>query len=1068
MTKVILTCLFLCVRLSSLLAQEAGSISGKVLDEKGEPMIGVIVMDEESKQAVQTDLEGNYKIPNVKEGDHTVSIKFIGFAPIKKKVTVKAGESVALGSLKMEESSKQLKEVVVVGYGTTIKREVTGSIAKVSSKDLENVQVSSFDAALQGRAAGLQVVQSSGVAGAGVRVRIRGQASISGSADPLYVIDGVPVNNGDFGSKSGGVQSQSINPLSAMNPNDIESVEVLKDAAAGAIYGARAANGVILITTKRGKAGKAEFNFSYNNGITTPTKVIKYLDAEQYQRLYMEAYRNDSAGGGSKVFPTTIERFPITKASFMKKQFTDGTAFGNTNWFDEVLQTGKTQDVNLTARGGNEKVTYFLGGGFNDNQGMLKGNAFQRISGRANVDAKATDKLTIGTQIGLYSTSNDQVATSYSGGYGAAQSFALPIYPVYNANGSFFGTQLSKPSEFFDTYKLKNPVAQRENKANTSTFRSLTNLYLEYKLLPSLTFRTEGGLDYMDQFETWYYAPVNRYYNNKPFGAFSERRSIVLNFNNNNILTYTKTFKEKHKITVLGGMALQAMNQTDLGFTTRDVSGFADPYFKSSISSLVFHEDAIKANVKTPLNGSQVDAYNSRDFYRFASYFTRINYVLNSKYIAQVSLRADGSSRFGANHRYGYFPAVSASWIASDEKFMQSVSWINLLKLRTSYGLTGNSEVGNFAWLGTYSPKNGYMGNAGSAPNRLANPDLTWESTKQFDAGFDFGVLNDRITGTFGYYYKLGTDILLKRPVQQSATGLGNLVVNSDVVIANYGIEFSLTSHNLTKKLIWNTDFNIYFNRNKVIDAAGIPKDFDAGPGDARIIEGQPVGISLLAPYAGVNPQTGYDMYYNKSGEKVDLSPKANKVAFTDSRVQAGSPYPKFAGGINNSFEFMNFDLSFLFVFSYGNTIYDDGGKVSYGQNISEWNQREETLNRWQKPGDVTDVAKLSLNPFDRWANNTTKFLYDGSYLRLRTLSLGYKLPQSLLKRVKLNTARVFIMGQNLWLLTKYPGSDPEVVRYSDDSDSNQRNNQSNVAFAAPYLPTPQARTITIGINIGF
>jgi TonB-linked SusC/RagA family outer membrane protein len=697
--------LFLGVNLSSLLAQETtGSISGKIVDAKGEPLIGVIVLDEETKQGAPTDLEGNFKIANLKEGEHSFLIRLAGYAPVKKKVTIKAGESATLGSFGMEETSKQLNEVLVVGYGTSIKREVTGSISKVGAKDLENVPVQSFDAALQGRAAGLQVVQSSGIAGAAVRVRIRGQSSISGSGEPLYVIDGVPVNNGDFGSKEGGVQSQSLNPLASMNPNDIESVEVLKDAAAGAIYGARAANGVVLITTKRGKSGKTDFNFSITNGVTSPTRLVEYLNADDYQKLYLEAYRNDSAMG-KKGFPNSFagNTIPNSKAAFLNHKFADGTPFGNTNWFDEVLQTGKVQDVNLSARGGSEKITYYMAGGFNDNQSMLKGNEFKRISGRANVDVNATDKLTLGTQLSPSYTSNDQVANSYTGGIGAAQSSALPIYPVYNADGTYFGQQLAKRGSFFDTFQSRNPVAQRENKANTTTFRSLTNLYLNYKIIPNLVLRIEGGLDYMDQFESWYYSPVNRYYNNKGFGAVSERRSIAYNMSNNNTLTFTQTFKEKHKVIILAGASVTAVNQKDIGFTTRDEAGFGDPFFTSSTNNLQFHPDAIDANKAAPLNGSKVNGFNSADFYRFGSYFSRVNYIYDKKYIFQVSLRSDGSSRFGANKRFGYFPAVSASWIISDEKFMQSISWLSVLKLRASYGLTGNSEIGNFAWLGTYA-----------------------------------------------------------------------------------------------------------------------------------------------------------------------------------------------------------------------------------------------------------------------------------------------------------------------------------------------------------------------------
>ena len=1095
-----------------------GTISGRIVDKKGEPVIGATVQIQGTAKGAATDPDGNFTIRDVPAGTYRVTVSSVGMNATTQDATVTEGGTASINAT-MAENTTLLNEAVVVGYGTQSRRELTGSVAQVKASAFENTPVPSFDAALQGRAVGVQVQQSNGVPGSQVRVRVRGQASISGNADPLYVLDGIPINNGDYTSKDQATSAISLNPLASIDPSEIESIEVLKDASAGAIYGARAANGVVIITTKRGKVGKTSFSVNYSTGVSEPARKLKFLNGSEYKQLFMEAYHNDSLARVALnppppapqllplAFPTTIGGVTFgTSGNFgigARRAFLNSNT--NTNWFDQVFRTGRTQDASVSASGGTEKTKFWISGAYQNNQAFLKGNEFQRFSSRINVDHQANDRVTIGTSIGTYYTINDQVRTSYNGGLGAAQSIALPIFPVRNPDGSFFGTPNSAiTGRSFKTgrdttYAVTtggapktdlNPVAQLNDKFRTTNLRSVSTIYLNLKLLPGLEFRTENSLDYFNSNELFYYSPTTRYFSNRQnkyqgLGAMQERNVAIYNLNTNNFFTYSKEFNENNRLRVTVGQNVQSSSERDLGYyPTSGNVGFADPYFTyetATASQLVYSPDApLPTGTVTPVGG-----FSSRDFYRFAAFFGRANYTFRNRYVAEVSFRADGSNRFGANKRFGYFPAVSGAWIISDEAFLQDQTLLSLLKLRASYGITGNSELGgNFLYLGTYggtaSGINGYNNVSGFGPTKLANPDLQWERNKQYDIGLDYGVLNNRISGTVTYFRRTGDRILLRQPVQQSASGFENTAINSNVVIRNQGIELNVTSRNFVgDRFTWTTDLNMSFIRNKVVDAAGIPPDgFESGPGDSRVLEGKPVGTSYLYQWAGVNPQTGLEGIYvtSKVTGKRDsiVYIKHGTVLSTaiqkNDRVASGNPFPKFNGGFSNRFTYAGFDAEVLLVFSYGSTIYDDSGKDQNGNLISIWNQTAKTKERWTHEGQQTSVPKLTntLTTTEVNSFNTTRYLYDASYLRVRQVQLGYSLPKSLLEKVHVDRMRFYVTGMNLLTWTKFPGWDPEVVRYANDGNSALRNNQANIAFGAPYLPTPQARTITVGVNLGF
>ncbi|MCC2545304.1 TonB-dependent receptor [Hymenobacter sp. BT175] len=1057
--KLLFLLLFLCAGITGALAQTTGSVSGRVLDEKNQGLPGVTVLIEGSTLGNTTNSDGAYLLQGIPAGPQTLVISFVGFNTQRKVITIVAGQNVVVDAT-MAENTTLLSEAVVVGYGTQQRRQLTGAVSEIDSKAFTNTPLPSFDAGLQGRAAGVQVVQSSGAPGAAVRVRVRGQSSVSGGADPLYVIDGVVVNNGDFSSKNYGATSAiPLNPLAAINPDEIESVSVLKDAAAGAIYGARAANGVVLITTKRGKAGKTQFSLNYSIGTQTPARKLDILSGPQWREVYREAYTNDSIAGLRPALPTNINGVNLGSAPNNRRFLFGSTT--DTDWYEEVFRTGRVQDVSLSASGGSDKTKFYINGAFNRNESMLRGNTFQRGSLRLNLDNEATEKLTLGTQIGLYFTDNTQVRTSYNGGLGAAQSNALPIFPVRNANGTYFGTQFANTGN--------NPTAQLDDRFNTQNLRTLTNVYFNYKILPGLSFRPQVSLDFLDQYERFYFSPTNRYYQNTGLGSLDERHVNFYNVQGNAVLNYTKDINENNRISVIGGSELQYNTQRDIGFyTASGGAGFLNPLLNQSTASISYDPRVPTAQRVGPAVGG----YNSVDFYRFASFFSRVNYSLLNRYTAELSLRADGSSRFGPNKRFGFFPAASASWVLAEETFIKDIAVISQLKLRGSIGLTGNSELGsNFSFLGTTTPEsNVYLGLNGSRLTRINNPDLSWETNRSLDVALDFGLIQNRLTGTVAYYNKRGTDILLNQAVQISALGLGRTPANSDVVIRNQGWEFELTSRNVANdKFTWTTSLNLSANYNMVLDAAGLAPDaFESGPGDARIIQGYPVGTNFLAEYAGVDPETGDGLIRALDGSLIRLNKDTPASAQQNNRRPVGTPFPKLQGGLDNTLTFMGVDLSFLLVGSYGNTIYDDAGKYQNGGRIGSWNQTTRILDRWQKPGDNTDIPRLTLRPFNPDQNNTTQWLYDASYLRLRTMQLGYTLPGSLTERMHVTRLRVYVTGTNLLTFTKFPGWDPEVTRYADAGDNTGRNNQANISFSAPYLATPQARTLQVGFNLGF
>lgn len=1033
---------------------DTNMVRGTVKDGvDGGPLPGANVYIKGTTTGTVTDFNGNYKI-KVPKGI-TLVFSFIGYA--KTEIVVKKGQH----DVTLSPEVNSTDEVVVVGYGQQKMKEATGVISSVHAADIANRPMPTFDAALQGRAPGLQIVSSSGVPGAATRVRIRGQGSVNGSSDPLYVIDGIVVDTRDRSASDGGVDAINQNPLATIPPEDIERIDVLKDASSTGIYGARGANGVIVITTKRGKSGKTRFSANLYTGVTEATHKISLTNGDQYLALLKEAYNNDLAAyrdyaknpGKYAVQPSK----PSIQQTGNMDVDTSGKTNANTDWVSQSLRPGRIQSYDISASGGNDKTQFYLGLGYYQNQGILKGGNYERFNGRINIDNRPNDFLKVGASVGLTYVSNKTVPTSYNGGIGASQSNALPIFPVYytkdrNGNDSGYnGTQVGS------TYN--NPVAQLEDNYYSNSFRNLTTLYSDAQILPSLSLHLEGSLDLTNYMEDYYYSSINRYYNRNPLAAAKERRVLSFNLITNNYLTFNKDFGD-HGINIVAGTSYQKYTQRDIGYyPASGAVGFTDPTYSFSTGNMGWFPGTAPSGNQT---GSAVGGFNDQDFYNYNSFFGRFNYAYKKRYLAQVNTVTNGSSKFSKGNQYGFFPSGSVGWVISEEPFMKKYSFVTFLKFKTGFGITGNANIPNFQYAdNTYYSSTGYLGNKAQGTTQFANGKLGWERALMYDAGFDYGFLDGRITGNIGYFVKYSSRLLAQQPIQTSAAGIATILVNTDnVLVRNQGLEANISVKAIDRAFKWTIDYNTTFLQNKVLDVGGVPPDnFSNTPGDARIVQGQPMSVSYIAKSAGVDPETGNPLIYDLNGNKI----VATQATVYANRQPLGNPFPTNYGGINNNFEFMGVDFSFFFTYSYGNTIYDDGAKFQNGNKIY-FNQRTSVLDRWQKPGDNASIAKLSTT--DRSWLNTDQWLYDGSFIRLRTVQIGYTLPAELCKKYFVSNLRIYVMANNLALWTKYPGWDPEVVRAAGKGDGAYQSN--NISFNSPYLATPQARTYQVGLTVTF
>ncbi|HTE31872.1 MAG TPA: TonB-dependent receptor, partial [Chryseolinea sp.] len=885
MNKLLLFLIFSFLSWCSLAQQR--TVHGKVTGaDDGSDQPGVNVVVKGTPRGTVTDSNGQYRI-DASSGDVLV-FTFIGM--LAQEVSVGTQEVI---DVVLKTDVTTLSEVVVVGYGTEQKVLMTEAVGVVKADAIKDLPVSTVDGVLQGQTTGVQVSQNSGTPGGAMSVRIRGNTSLSGTGQPLYVIDGIPLITGDYAQV--GYEGQGINALSDLNPNDIESMTVLKDAAAAAVYGARASNGIVLITTKRGKTGNSTVNFNMYRGVQQVWNTLDMLNAEQWRD-----YRKDLTG---------VE-LPNTGV--------------DVDWQKEIFRTAPISNYELSTTGGNDKTKFFISGNYFDQDGILIGTGFKRLNGRFNIDHKVNDRLNVGTSIGLTYSKSNRVEGDASLHGPLPNGISTPaVVSVYNDDGSY-----NQSGPYSNAVSIANE-ATNEN----FTYRTLGNVFADYRILPGLTINSKWGADFYNLREHAF--EFNTVQGKKYNGLGFETYTNVLNVVGNNSLRYETKFG-KHNLDAVVGMSFEKKETRNSYMRGQDYADENLQYINSAATI--------------------VDATAGALDHGLLSYFGRFNYNYDSKYILSLSGRVDGSTNFGPNNQYGFFPSASAAWRLSEENFFKdNVSVISELKIRGSYGLLGNEDLAPFSYQAMYGTAS-YNGQPAVYPNQIPNPDLKWESTAQLDLGLDAGFFEDRLSLSFDYYDKQTKDLLLSRPISPSA-GFSSVYENVGE-LENKGIEVSVGYNNSFGDLRWSSRLNLSGNRNKVTKLYN-GQALDAGRGGNRIMEGEPIGVFYDFKSLGVDPSTG-DIVFDDTNRDGEIT--------TDDRTVVGNPNPKFIGGFTNTFNYKGIDLSIFMQWSYGNDIFH-GSRLYLESLQSGDNQTTAVLRRWHNPGDITDVPRATSDPVAAAAN---------------------------------------------------------------------------------------------------
>jgi TonB-linked SusC/RagA family outer membrane protein len=1028
------TLLLIFILFTALSSFAQNTVTGKVTDEQtGAPISGASVTVKGEKAGVVTEADGSFSIRTTLSAK-SLLISFVGYADKEVPIT-----SSAL-NVTLTQASKSLSDVVVVGYGTSIRKDITGSVSEVKAKNITNTPATSFETALQGRAAGVFVQQQNGKLGQAINVTIRGGSSVTAGNQPLYIIDGIPVTAADLSGNG-----SSTNSLSDINMNDIASIQILKDASSAAIYGSRASNGVVLITTKKGKAGTSKIEFNYFTGVQNPTERRSFLNAKQYVDFLTQAALGAATQDVIYGYEPDLETAKADEIDYVESRFTRYSAGNedwktgkvNTNWEDYAFQHAPISQYDLNVSGGTEKTKFFLSGQYLDQTGIIISNHFKRYGARLNIDQKVRDWLSVGMNMNFarsknYRLSDDDQFSS------PLQAVALsPITPFIDPRTGLISGALDPetgaPNTNYPVYF--NPFLAYGNNAyyHTLVNRTFGDIYLNANITPELTFRSEFGMDQLNQTEDSYFGRLTARDVGVPDGDASYATTQSLHYTTNNYFNYKKTFSDAHDVDVVAGMSYE---DESFDFSEADAQEFPSDAYK-----------------KLNAGASKTGASSSSTTDVLVSYFARLNYKFKDKYIVALSDRIDGSSRFGTNNQYGSFPAASIGWVISEEKFLENNSFLNFLKLKAGYGATGNNEIGDFASRGLYTYA-AYGGQAGQVPSQLPNPDLKWETTLGTDVGIEASILNNRIDFDIDFYQRKTKDLLLEVQVPGTsgfATQLRN-VGN----LNNKGFEVEINSTNISSKSVrWTSSFNFSLNRNKVTNLGGQVIGADVN----KAIEGQPLGVFYTREFAGADPDNGDALYYKntpKANGGVDHSTTNDYNEAVD--VVVGNPNPDFIYGLGNTVSYKDFDLDVLLQGVNGNQIFNGGGQyMSSSASNGFDNQTIDQLAAWKKPGDITMVPEARLF-YPNGTDNSSRYISDGSYMRVKSITLGYNLSKNLLTRWKLDHLRVYVKAENLFTFTNYDGWDPEVTAdfYND-----------NINRGYDFYSAPQFKTVTVGVNIG-
>ena len=992
-------------------AVHAQVITGTVTDEAGAPLPGVTIIIKGTTDGTQTDIDGEYRV--TASPSDVLIFSYIGRQQIEEVV----GNQTTI-DVQMAEDATQLQELVVVGYGSQQKSDLTGSVASVDGEDIARQPVASLDNALQGRAAGTFVSSPSGTPGAGISIQIRGNTSLTASSEPLYVIDGIPMISEDLSDLFTG--GQRTNSIADINPTDIESIEILKDASATAIYGSRGANGVVIITTKRGKVGAPKINLNSYYGMQTVTNTVDMLSSQEQLLLMNDAAEQDNRALGTD--------YPENYVSDLWGFDPNDPELQNTDWYGEIFRTAPIQSHDLSASGGTERTQYFTSLAYFNQQGTQIGTGFERLSARVNLDSKINDWLDVGTTISVNRTNQDRTINDNSL-YGVVINTLAgdPLMPVREEDGSY-----ADPFSYFGWWMLDNPVLiGNEYSRATKTTRGLGSVFAEATLAEGLTFRHSTSIDYTSLTDEAYTPIISRESSNagaNGLGTYASTEDFT--WITENYFSYAQTFGV-HNLSAVLGTSYQASNRNF-----------------SSINGQQFPSDQF---TKLAAAAEITSASTSGTQWGLSSYYFRANYGFDDRYLITLTGRADGSSRFGENNRFGFFPSGSVAWRVSEEGFFEQATVVSDLKLRASYGVTGNQDgIGNFASRGLFEVGN-YRAGATLIPSQLSNAALSWESTSQLNVGLDLGLFENRLTLTSDYFIKNTDDLLLARIIP-GISGFPSVTDNIGA-IQNRGLELALSGVILTGDLSWTSSFNISFIRNEIKRLAVNDQVLN----DAFILsEGQPIGTFFLIDQDGVDPETG-DMLWD------DLNGDGN-INSGDRQI-VGNSQPDFFGGFNNVFSYKGLDLSVLFQFTVGNEIFNHSrahyenlgwSRIGTGFPLPDGNNHVLARDRWQEPGDQTDIPRASLEN-GNWREYSSRWVEDGSFVRLRNLNLGYNFPREMISRIGLSNLRLYLQGQNLLTFTNYTGNDPEVSQNARDPRLSGED----------FGTLPQVRSVSLGVNIG-
>lgn len=1020
MYQKLLTVLTMVLLSSQLAFAQTGAISGQVTDaESGETIPGANILITELERGAATDMDGNYVIENVPTGTYSLTATFVGYTTFRQTVQVNANQTTTI-NIEMQVGAVGLDEVVVSGYAVTTKRELTGSITSVRAQDIEDVSLQSTEALLQGRAAGVNITTTSGNPGGGFRVNIRGNGSVNAASEPLYIIDGVQVS---FSQQS---TQASNTPLNALNPSDIESIEVLKDASSAAIYGAQAANGVVIITTKRGSAGSTQVTARAETGVRSLAQNVDYISSDQYVRYMGEAFAINSGVSLDNDISAFEDSYRNFFLSFFGSPAEGGGTLANTDWQDFIFDEGVTQRYNISVSGGTQETAFFISGGFEDTEGTAFGSDFQRLNVRSNLDHQINDKFRTSLNINLSRSS--QFGVCQDGNFincpPSQAMFEAPMSFPFLANGEY------NPGTRFGL--SNNPAVQRNEVDRTNDVTQIiSNMNLVYRANDWLTFNGLVGVDYRNtednQFRSAIASPATG-----GFVFFANRN--VRNFNTNLVANARQTFNGVHNLSGLIGTEYRrdfAETQLVQG------DGLPGPFFK------VLNATA------TPTTAAGIATE-----WRLGSYFGNVKYNYDEKYFISAVLRYDGHSRFGNETRWGFFPSLSGAWRISEEDFFD-VDAVDELKLRIGYGTTGNSAIGNFASRGLYSAAGSYQGSTGLRPNQLANVNLGWEEASEINIGLDYELWQGRVTGAVDVYQKDNSELLFARPLP-SDSGFGSITENIGEV-RNTGIEFEISTVNVnTKGFMWSSRFNIAFMDNEILS---LPDGVGIRPDDTftSLIEGEPLGLIQTPRWAGVNPADGRPMWYDADGELTYTPIQA------DDKVNYKSGQSKSVGGFGNTFSYKGLSVDAFFQFNLGQWAFP--GTDYYFTRTPDFlmNMATEVEERWKLPGDITHYPRAveAGTDFRETANYRTQLgthsIYNASYIRLKNVSLSYNLPNAVTERIGLNNVRLFASAINLVTWTKWPWYDPEVADGVNDIYNNQI-----------YASYPTERQVNAGIEIRF